>query len=83
MVIATLRFRIMVVHVTTRDERLLSLQEAVEKWHEKESGRLEDEVTFLQSIVDGRTASGQLSADIVEFSSELIQEEVDDFLAEE
>lgn len=67
----------------TRDERLLSLKTAVEEWHATESQRLEDEVTFLQSVVDGRTATGQLSADVQEFVSELTQEEIDAFLSEE
>lgn len=69
--------------MSTRDERLLDLKTKVEEWHEKESTRLQDEVSFLQSIIDGRTASGQLSADIRQFVSELAQEEVDEFLAEE
>jgi hypothetical protein len=69
--------------VSTRDERLLELKTAVEQWHEKEVERLEAEVEFLQSIIDGRTSSGQLSGDVREFVSELVQEEVDDFLSEE
>lgn len=68
--------------MTTRDERLLSLQTAVEEWFDRENERLQDEVTFLQSLIDGRTASGQLSAEIREFVSELTQDEVDAFLSE-
>ena len=69
--------------MTTRDERLLSLKSAVEQWHEKEKERLDNEVAFLQSIIDGRTASGQLSAGVNEFVSELTQQEIDGFLSEE
>lgn len=69
--------------MSTRDERLLSLKSAVEDWHEREYQRLDNEATFLQSVVDGRTASGQLSADVAAFVSELTQDEIDEFLAEE
>jgi hypothetical protein len=68
--------------MSTRDERLAALQEAVETWADKETERLEEEVSFLQSVFDGRTNGGQLSNFIVEEASVLLEKEINAYLTE-
>jgi hypothetical protein len=67
--------------MTTRDERLLSLKEAVEEWGEREEERLEDEVAFLETVRD-RVDSGQLATANTAAASQLLQDEIDEFLEE-
>ncbi|MHA2333766.1 MAG: hypothetical protein ACXAEU_17200 [Candidatus Hodarchaeales archaeon] len=68
--------------MSTRDERLAALQDAVETWADKETERLEEEVSFLQSVFDGRTNGGQLSNFIVEEASVLLEKEINAYLTE-
>lgn len=68
--------------MTTRDERLSALQDAVDTWADNEVSRLEEEVSFLQSIFDGRTDGGELADYITEEASSLLQDEVNAFLVE-
>ena len=67
--------------MTTRDERLLALGNAADEFTDREITRLNDEVTFLNSIKD-RADSTRLSAATTEAASVLLQDEIDAFLEE-
>lgn len=66
--------------VEERDARLTELQSATEKWADKEITRLEDESTFLKSILKGRTGAGRLTNQNVADSSKLVVDEIASFL---
>jgi|PlaIllAssembly_1097288.scaffolds.fasta_scaffold01348_3 predicted PP-loop superfamily ATPase len=66
--------------MTTRAERLNQLKTAVDEWADREEKRLEDEVEFLQSMIDGHTASGSLSTGVTSQTSALIADEINEFL---
>lgn len=68
--------------MTEREDRLNALQDAVDTWANGEVARLEEEVSFLQSVFDGRTNSGDLANYITEEASALLQDEVNAFLVE-
>ena len=68
--------------MTTRDERLTALQDAVDNWADAEERRLQDEKTFLESVFNGRTNGGQLSQFITEEASSLLEDEVNAYLVE-
>lgn len=63
-----------------RDARLDQLKTAVTKWADKEVKRLEDEATFLKSILQGRTGAGRLTSQNVADSSKLVVDEISQFL---
>lgn len=65
-----------------RDDRLTALQDAVDTWANGEVERLEEEVSFLQSVFSGRTNGGELADYITEEASSLLQDEVNAFLVE-
>jgi len=65
---------------TERDARLDALKEAVEEWADKEITRLEDEATFLKSILKGRTGAGRLTEQNVADASKLVVDEISQFL---
>ena len=68
--------------MTAREDRLNSLKDAVNEWADSETERLENERDFLQSVLEGRTNSGQLSAHITERASVLTEEEINAYLEE-
>lgn len=68
--------------MTAREDRLNALKDAVNEWADAETERLENERDFLQSVLEGRTSSGQLSTHIQERASVLTQEEINSFLTE-
>lgn len=68
--------------MTTRNERLTALRDAVDRWADAEERRLQDEKTFLESVFDGRTNGGQLTQFITEEASSLLEDEVNAFLVE-
>jgi hypothetical protein len=63
----------------TRDANLDALKRAVDEWAKKESERLENEVRFLRSVLQGRGAS-EAGTKNLEAISKLVQAEVDDFI---
>lgn len=63
-----------------RDKRLDELKTATEDWADKEIKRLEDEATFLKSILKGRTGAGRLANQNVADSSKLLVDEIGTFL---
>jgi hypothetical protein len=68
--------------MSERKDRLNALKDAVNEWADAETERLENERDFLQSVLEGRTNSGQLSDHIQERASVLTEEEVNAYLAE-
>jgi len=68
--------------MTVREDRLNALKDAVNEWADSETERLENERDFLQSVLEGRTNSGQLSAHITERASVLTEEEINAYLEE-
>jgi len=64
-----------------RDARLDRLQEALDSWYEKERGRLEDEATFLKSVLRGRTGSERLSRENTSEAEVLVVDDITSFLA--
>ena len=65
---------------TQRDARLDQLKSATDKWADKEIKQLEDEATFLKSILKGRTGAGRLTSQNVTDSSKLVVDEIAQFL---
>lgn len=65
---------------TARDQRLTELKTATTKWANKEIKRLQDEATFLKSILKGRTGAGRLTNQNVADSSKLVVDEIAQFL---
>lgn len=63
-----------------RDARLTALKNATVEWADKETKRLEDEATFLKSILKGRTGAGRLTNQNVADSSKLVVDEISRFL---
>jgi len=68
--------------MSERKDRLNALKDAVNEWADSETERLENERDFLQSVLEGRTNSGQLSDHIQERASVLTEEEINAYLAE-
>lgn len=63
-----------------RDERLDALKAATDEWADKATQQLEDEATFLKSILKGRTGAGRLANQNVADSSKLVTDEISRFL---
>jgi len=63
-----------------RVARLDALKRATDEWADKETKRLEDEATFLKSILKGRTGAGRLTNQNVADSSKLVVDEISQFL---
>jgi hypothetical protein len=68
--------------MTTREERLNGLKDAVNEWADRETERYEKQVEFLESVLEGRTGSGQASQHVVDRASVLTEEEINAFLSE-
>lgn len=63
-----------------RDKRLDELEKATTEWADKETKRLEDESTFLKSVLKGRTGAGRLTNQNVADASKLVVDEISQFL---
>lgn len=68
--------------MTAREDRLNAYKDAVNEWADEEIQRFENERDFLQSVLEGRTSTGQLSSHIEERASVLTEEEINAFLSE-
>ncbi len=64
----------------SRQERLTALRQAVDEWSEREIKRLEDEVTFLRSVKEGVSQSGQLASTVNDQVSQLVEDEIQAYL---
>jgi hypothetical protein len=72
----------MAINPPTEDDRnahLQALQDAVDDWAETETTRLDNEVTFLRAVLDGRNASDLGTKNLAQ-TSDLLQSEINDFL---
>lgn len=63
-----------------RDELLDKLKTAVDEWADKEEERISAEVTFLKSVLRGRTGSERLSRSNTAEASALLSTDLDSFL---
>jgi hypothetical protein len=64
-----------------RDDKLDRLQQALDEWHTAEKKRLEDEATFLRSLLRGRTGSARLSQGNTAQAEVLVTADITSFLA--
>jgi hypothetical protein len=64
-----------------RDARLESLRTAIEQYAEKQRGHLENEVEFAKRILKGRPGSEGLNNESVTAASDLVVDELDEFLS--
>ena len=63
-----------------RDKRLDALEKAVDDWGKKEKERLEGDVQFLKSIINGRTGAGKLADQGVSDSADILVQKIGQFL---
>jgi hypothetical protein len=63
-----------------RDARLKQLEDATNTWADAEKKRLNKEADFLEAILKGRTGAGRLTQQNVADSSNLIANEITEFL---
>lgn len=68
--------------MSTRREKLELLRSTVTEWADKEEERLENDAAFLRSVIDGRTSSGRVAATVNREATQLIQDQVSDYLEE-
>lgn len=66
-----------------RNQRLDDLQEAVDAWADKTTKRLNDEAALLEKILKGRPGAEKLNNGSVEAASDLLVDELDQFLTGE
>ena len=66
-----------------RNARLDKLKTAVNAWADKEEERLNAEAALLKKILKGRTGSERLNNTSVESASDLLVDELDQFLTGE
>ena len=64
-----------------RNQLLDRLQSAFNEWHGREKSRLEDEATFLKSVLRGRTGSERVSRSNTSEAEVLVINDIDSFLA--
>lgn len=64
-----------------RNAKLDRLKEAVDDWYDREKSRLEDEATFLKSVLRGRTGSERLSRENTSEAEVLVTDDITSFLA--
>ena len=64
----------------SRNANLDALKKAVDQWAETETTRLDNEVTFLRAVLEGRKASDVGTKNLATTSS-LLQSEINEFLA--
>lgn len=63
-----------------RNERLQLLRDRTEQWADDEIARLDYEKAYLENVLQGRAPRGTLEGHIREFTSTLVQDEIDSFL---
>lgn len=64
-----------------RDARLDRLKQALDDWHTNEKSRLEDEASFLKSVLRGRTGSERLARENTAEAEVLVVEDITSFLS--
>ena len=68
--------------MTTRNERLDALQQAVEEWADRMEERYNNQLTFLRSVLNGRTHSTSVQRQSEEQTSSLLETSISEFLEE-
>ena len=63
-----------------RDKRLDELEKAVKEYGNAKKKALEDEVTFMKSVISSRTGAGKLANQGVTDSSKLLVDSIGQFL---
>lgn len=66
--------------VAERNKRLDALAEAATSWADKRTKELEGKVASAKKILKGRTGSERLAAATSQATSDLLVDEIDDFL---
>lgn len=64
-----------------RDAKLDRLKEAFDDWYDREKSRLEDEATYLKSVLRGRTGSERLAQENTTEAEVLVTNDIESFLA--
>lgn len=64
-----------------RDAQLDRLKEAFDDWYSREKSRLEDESTYLKSVLRGRTGSERLAQENTTEAEVLVVNDIESFLA--
>ena len=64
-----------------RDARLDALKTATEQWHTRRRQQLEGEAALAKKLLKGRTGAERLNNASVEAASELLVDELNNFLA--
>lgn len=64
-----------------RDQLLDDLQAAVDEWGDAEEKRINDEVSFMKSVLKGRTGSERLASANSAETQSILQHDVEAFLA--
>lgn len=64
-----------------RDAKLDRLKEAFDDWYDREKSRLEDEATYLKSVLRGRTGSERLAQENTAEAEVLVTNDIESFLA--
>lgn len=63
-----------------RNAKLDRLQEAFDEWYDSEHSRLENEATYLKSVLRGRTGSERLSRENTTEAEVLVTNDITSFL---
>jgi hypothetical protein len=66
--------------IDARNQLLDELKSALDEWHDKEIKRIDDEVTFVKSVLRGRTGSERLSRSNTEQARVLVIDDITSFL---
>lgn len=64
-----------------RDQLLDELRTAADQWYQAEKKRIEDEVTFLKSVLRGRTGSDRVAKSNTNRGTVLAVNDINSFLA--
>lgn len=73
----------MTTSVEERNRLLDELKDATDEWYEAEAARINDEVTFLKSVLRGRTGSERVAASNTTQARVLLVTDITTFLAGE
>lgn len=67
--------------IDARNQILDDLKSALEAWHTKEISRIDDEVTFVKSVLRGRTGSERLARSNTATAQILVINDISTFLS--
>lgn len=67
--------------IDARNQLLDDLKSALDEWHEHETQRIDDEVTFVKSVLRGRTGSERLARSNTAEAQILVIDDINSFLA--